>query len=139
MTPQLRNFYEGIEKELYNGLNLDYIQDYCIDYLAERGVLMLNSSLTVEKDKKDNHTGLWRSFIEYLLKNVISPKIPIILIGNHAESFSKLIRINYTYILPDLGGVGKEWKTKDTFGDVNLQIESMDQDSIMWLNIEVPF
>ena len=137
VTPQLRNFYEGIEREFYDGLQLDYIQDYSLDYLAERGVLLLNSSLTVEKDKIGGHEAIWKPFMLFLLTQVLDPKIPTICIGTIAEDY-----IGYStasFYLNDIGGVGQEWDTHDVFDQVNQIIENNNQDSIMWLNIDVPF
>jgi len=141
VTPQLKNFYEGIEKEFYDGINLNYVQDWNLDYLAERGVLLLNSSLTVEKDKINNHFEIWKPFISFILKEIISwMDVPVILIGEEAQFYRKLINAtNYIYPLSTLKGIGQKWDTKNTFNYVNKRLSNNDLGSIMWLNIDVPF
>ena len=120
-SPELDNFYKGIEKEFYNGLNLDYIQDWSLDYLAHRGVLLLNNSLTIEKDETIGHEKLWKPFIDHIIDLATRKKIPIIFID-----------VNELRI-------GKEWDTKNVFSIANKQIEDNFETSIMFLNIDVPF
>jgi len=36
LQPALNQFYEGIEKELYNGLNLNYIKNFDVSFLAKQ-------------------------------------------------------------------------------------------------------
>lgn len=121
VTPQLEIFYKGIEKEFYNGLNLDYVQDDSLEYLAERGVLLLSRSLTIEKDKTIGHSKEWIPFINHIIDIAIDRNIPIIFIDE------------------DKFKIGIDWNTENVFSLANEKIETNDQDSIMWLNIDVPF
>ncbi len=141
VTPELRNFYEGIEKEYYDGLKLDYIQEWDLSYLAKRGVLLLNSSLTVKKDENGGHETLWRPFITYLLEKIIShTNVPILLIGKKAQKYKlTLAKSNYIYLLDDIGSTGKKWNTRNIFTTMNDIIDKNNEDTIMWLNIDVPF
>jgi len=121
VTSELKSFYNGIEREYYNGLNLEYVQDWSLDYLAENGVLLLNNSLTIEKDAIDGDQELWKPFISYILNKVIPKNIPIIFVD------SSLLKI------------GKEWESNNIFSEANKQIEINNMETIMWLNINVPF
>jgi len=141
VTPELRNFYEGIETEYYKGLNLDYIQEWNLEYLTERGVMLLNSSLTVEKDNNGGHELVWEPFIRYMLEEIIGyTMVPILFIGPSYNHYKNIVeQSNYVYHLPALSGIGVKWDTKDTFAKINEIIEGNDEESIMWLNIDVPF
>lgn len=144
LQPTLRNFYEGIETELYNGLNLDYIDTWDMSYLTKQGVLLLNASLTVEKDKPDSHAHLWATFTMWLLKEVIGPTgVPILFLGKSACSFSKAVEdTNYCLCLPHPASAaysGGKWNTSGAFKKINDLIYSTNKDTIMWLHIDPPF
>ena len=51
LQPTLQQFYNGIDKELYEGKDLYHILDPDVSYLAKQGVLMLNAALTTEDRK----------------------------------------------------------------------------------------
>ncbi len=40
-----------IEKELYDGLDLEHVKNPDVSYLAKQGVLMYNAALTTEMNK----------------------------------------------------------------------------------------
>ena len=65
-----------------------------LDNWAKQGVFLINSVLTVEKDKPGSHKFLnWERFTDYVIK-VISDKkenIVFILLGNYARSKKPLI------------------------------------------------
>ena len=136
VRPMLQNFYNGVERDMYDGLNLDYIREYDVSYLSKQGVLMLNADLTVEKDKPGSHTKIWREFITYLLKHVISPLgIPVICLG--FDYYEKLNIYPSTIIITKQ--VTSTWDTEQTFTNVNTMMEQTNNESIMWVNIDVPF
>lgn len=58
------------------------------DRMEEQGVVFLNASLTVRKDKPDTHTHLWEPFMNSLIKfyNSVNPGIIWILAGNTAQN-----------------------------------------------------
>ena len=62
LQPSLLKFYEGVEKELFNGLNLTYQKLPDVSYLAKQGVLMFNAALTTEMNKAGSHIELWEPF-----------------------------------------------------------------------------
>ncbi len=142
--PTLQNFYSGIEKELFNGLNLDYIEDCDLSYLAKQGVLLLNASLTVEKDKAGSHKHIWKPFTTFLLKNVIAnTNVPILFLGKDAQEFKELVtETNPCFLLSHPASAaytGVAWETGDTFSKLSQKIWEQTNDSIMWLNTETPF
>ena len=87
--PSLRNIFIELNKDLkINKTNNS------LDNWAKQGVFLINSVLTVEKDKPGSHKFLnWERFTDYVIK-VISDKkenIVFILLGNYARSKKPLI------------------------------------------------
>jgi uracil-DNA glycosylase len=77
--------------------------DPTFEEVSKQGVLLLNSALTVETNKPNSHTYVWRPFISSLLKNLslYSPGIVYILWGNVAKSFDAFIsKNNIVYKMP---------------------------------------
>jgi len=88
--------------------SLEVIKEACIDYTkahyglqfdnsleswAKQGILMLNSSLTVELDKPGSHSEVWRKFISCLLKQLSewNPGLIYVLFGKEAQTFKPYI------------------------------------------------
>ena len=69
---------------------------------ANQGVLLLNSILTVEKDKPASHKNLgWEIFTDAIIKKLNQKKEPIVFIlwGNFAKSKISLITNPNHYII----------------------------------------
>lgn len=60
---------------------------------ANQGVLLLNSSLTTERNLQGGHFKVWRPFIEDVIKVLNRKKLPLVwsLWGNQAKSLEGLI------------------------------------------------
>jgi len=89
-VPSLQNIY----KELYSDLGIPPKKTGDLTGWAKEGVLLLNSTLTVEKDKANSHQGLgWQYFTDYVIKvlNLSEKPIVFILWGNFARSKKSLI------------------------------------------------
>lgn len=135
---ELRNFYRGIEVEVFNGLSMHYRNVESIDYLTKQGVLMLNSALTTEEDK--SHEVLWEDFTTHVIEGLDELDIPIILIGSLAKTYLTSVVKSQVFTLADIPGtIGAEWDTGNVFQKVDEILEDNDKDSIMWLNVDVPF
>jgi uracil-DNA glycosylase len=95
IPPSLKN----ISKELYNDLNID-LNDYTLETWAQQKILLLNTSLTVIKNKPSSHIKYWNDFINYILKQ-LNEMENIIFIGwgKHAHDKLKIINKNKHYIL----------------------------------------
>jgi uracil-DNA glycosylase len=85
-------------KNIFKELNLDlgmYIPDNgCLIKWAKQGVLLLNSVLTVEKDKPGSHRNKgWEIFTDNVIKKLNERDKPIVFIlwGNYAKDKEKLI------------------------------------------------
>lgn len=89
MPPSLNNIY----KELYSDLGIKRTTTDLSDW-AKSGVLLLNSVLTVEKDKPASHKMIgWEEFTDNVIKKLNEKEEPIVFIlwGNFAKSKAKYI------------------------------------------------
>ncbi len=145
--PSLEKFYEGIENELFNGLNLQYEAIPSLQYLSNQGIMMLNSDLTVVEDKPASHKGLWKKFMEYFLEEIIAayhPGVPIVLAGKNSQELEKYANPLRNYIFkcehPAYASRNnKVWDTNGVFGKVNKILKDDNNCRVMWLFEDVPF
>ena len=89
MPPSLNNIY----KELYSDLGITRTDTDLTDW-ASQGVLLLNSVLTVEKDKPASHKFVgWEEFTDEIIMKLNDHDTPIVFIlwGNFAKSKIKYI------------------------------------------------
>jgi len=89
MPPSLKNIY----KELYNDLGIERVDTDLSDW-AKSGVLLLNSVLTVERDKPASHKFVgWEEFTDNVIKKLNEKEEPVVFIlwGNFAKGKIKYI------------------------------------------------
>lgn len=88
--PSLVNIY----KELKRDLNIDIAAHGYLQYWADQGVLLLNTSLTVERGNAGSHAGKgWQMFTDKVIEAVSAhqPHLVFLLWGAHAQSKECLI------------------------------------------------
>lgn len=88
--PSLVNIY----KELKRDLNIDMAEHGYLQNWAEQGVLLLNTSLTVEQGIASSHAKAgWQTFTDKVIEVVSQqqPRLVFLLWGAHAQSKEKLI------------------------------------------------
>lgn len=65
--------------------------DLSLESWARQGVLLLNSSLTVEYKKPGSHTAIWRPFTEHVINKLVSYRsgnpLIFVMMGKQAQSF----------------------------------------------------
>lgn len=90
VPPSLQNIF----KELKRDLNIDPPNHGCLQHWAEQGVLLLNTSLTVEQGKAGSHASAgWQLFTDKVIEVVSRerPHLVFLLWGAHAQSKERLI------------------------------------------------
>ena len=90
LPPSLVNIY----KEMASDLNVEVKQDGNLDYLANQGVLLLNTILSVRNGAALSHKSFgWEIFTDNVIKylNTIDKPIVFILWGGNAISKKKLL------------------------------------------------
>lgn len=98
LPPSLKNIY----KELYTDLNIPPRESGNLTSWATQGVLLLNSVLTVEKDKAGSHANLgWEEFTDYVVSKLDEREDPVVFVlwGNYARSKRKLIKHNQHLVI----------------------------------------
>ena len=88
--PSLNNIF----KELHDDLGLNISDSSSLVPWAKQGVLLLNTVLTVEKDKAGSHKDLgWQVFTDEVIKKINEKEEPVVFIfwGNYARSKKKFI------------------------------------------------
>ena len=90
LPPSLRNIY----KELNDDLHIPTPNHGDLTNWAKEGVLLLNSVLTVEKDKPASHKNIgWEQYTDAIIKKLNERKEPVVFIlwGNFARNKKKYI------------------------------------------------
>ena len=98
LPPSLQNIY----KELYNDLGIPISNVGNLECWAKEGVLLLNSVLTVEKDKAASHKGIgWEIFTDAIIKKINEKETPVVFIlwGNFAKGKKSLITNPKHYVI----------------------------------------
>jgi len=144
LQPTLEQFYLGIEKEYYNGLNFDIIKEPDVSHLAHQGVLMFNAALTTEINKAGSHLDIWEPFVKYLFEEVINHLgIPIIFLGKDACKYTKYTSsLTHVFELSHPASAAyrnSQWDTEGVFSRVDELLEKNNEFSIQWVPIDVPF
>src|SRR3990167_10299739 len=88
--PSLLNIY----KELKRDLNIDIAAHGCLQHWAEQGVLLLNTTLTVEQADAGSHAKAgWQHFTDRVIEVASASKenLVFLLWGAHAQTKEKLI------------------------------------------------
>lgn len=89
IPPSLKNIF----KELYNDLGIMNFHGDLTNW-ANQGILLLNSTLSVEKDKANSHAKIgWQEFSDNVISYLSARKKPIVFVlwGNFAQTKKPLI------------------------------------------------
>ena len=96
--PSLVNIY----KELKRDLNIDISNHGHLQRWADQGVLMLNTTMTVERAKPNSHDGKgWQSFTDRIIEVVSGHHLHLVFLlwGAHAQDKQSLIDTNKHLVL----------------------------------------
>ena len=130
--PSLNNIF----KELNNDLGIKRDDTDLTDW-ADQGVLLLNTLLSVEKDKPLAHKGLgWETFTDEVIKKIAenNPKVVFVLWGNYARSKKNLIGFNPTIesAHPSPLSASRGFLGSKPFSKVNDILENLGISKINW-------
>lgn len=145
LQPSLKQLYKAFETEFHRGLNLSYDDTPDLSYLAKQGVLLLNASLTVEKNKAGSHIEIWEPFIKYLFENVIVPLgIPVVFLGKDAGKYQRYMGIfSHSFVISHPASAsykGIDWDSEGVFTKIDQLLMQNNGASIEWLkDAEPPF
>ena len=129
---------KNIFQEIKNDIGLLSNQNGCLKAWATQGVLLLNSSLSVEVGKAGSHSKIgWDNFIKDVLKALNKKnKIVYILWGNNARNYAKFINNPNNLILssshPSPLSVYKGFDGCKHFSKCNNYLEQNNLNKINW-------
>lgn len=138
LPPSLNN----IKKLLKNDVNID-LNYPDLEKWASQGILLLNSSLTVEENKPGIHLKLWNKFINYII-DILNAQKNIIFIAWGAFALKKLENIdslNNRLIVsshPSPLSCNKKFKNfpsfnnSNVFSRINLLLKEFNKKEIEW-------
>lgn len=132
--PSLQNIF----KELKNDLNITRTDTDLSDW-AKQGILLLNTVLTVEKDKAFSHRGKgWEIFTDKIIEKLNEKEDPIVFVlwGNAAKS-KKVLLTNKKHMIvesahPSPLSYNKGFKDSRPFSKINNLLRSVNKKEIKW-------
>lgn len=134
MPPSLQN----ILKELYNDLNIKRTKSDLTDW-AKEGVLLLNSIMTVEKDKPLSHKDKgWEIFTDTIISKLNDREDPVIFVlwGSFARSKKELITNSRHKIIesvhPSPLSANRGFFGSKPFSKINNYLKMMNKKEINW-------
>ncbi len=134
MPPSLKNIF----KELKSDLNIERTNTDLTDW-SKQGILLLNTVLTVEKDKAFSHRDKgWESFTDKIIEKLNQKEEPIIFVlwGNAARS-KKTIITNKKHIIiesahPSPLSYNRGFKDSKPFSKINNELKKIGKSEIKW-------
>ncbi|MCL9685131.1 uracil-DNA glycosylase [Legionella maioricensis] len=96
--PSLKNIFQ----ELKNDLNVSIPMHGCLKKWANQGVLLLNTSLSVEQNKPQSHSKIgWTTFTDNVIRKLNHHSQPLVFLlwGAHAKNKNVLISENKHLVL----------------------------------------
>lgn len=151
LQPSLEKWYEGIEGEYSDGMDLQMVKDPSLEFFINQGVMFFNTALTVEQGKTGSHTELWQNFMKYFYYEVMNTFTGMIYIlaGKESHKMEKWIDplANYIFKIEHPSFAARqyrEWKTEGIFKKINyiLRNNNGPESEINWINLgnnEPPF
>lgn len=132
--PSLKNIF----KELKSDLHIERTDTDLSDW-AKQGVLLLNTVLTVEKDKAFSHRGKgWEIFTDKIIEKLNEREDPIVFVlwGNAARS-KKVLLTNEKHMIvesahPSPLSYNRGFKDSKPFSKVNSMLKSVNKEEIKW-------
>lgn len=133
--PSLRNIF----KELKDDLNIDEPEHGNLEAWTREGVMLLNSVLTVEKDKPASHQNRgWETFTDEVIRkiNEREKSVVFLLWGSFAKSKKELITNKNHYIIesahPSPFSANKGFFGTKPFSKANEFLKQNGQNEINW-------
>ena len=133
--PSLRNIF----KELKDDLNIDEPEHGNLESWTREGVMLLNSVLTVEKDKPASHQNRgWETFTDEVIRkiNEREKSVVFLLWGSFAKSKKELITNKNHYIIesshPSPFSANKGFFGTKPFSKANEFLRQNGQNEINW-------
>ncbi len=120
---ETRLFLEEIESDVYDGLNLDRVNDGNLDNLVQQHVFLLNICLTCDTKSEYAHFDIWKPFIEEIIR-VLNNKQDLIWIFGSTKSLDFYNNVNIKHF--------KIKGLRNAFSAANNQLLGLNKSEIIW-------
>ena len=131
-SPDLCKIMDCVEREFYNGLNLNF--DFTLEDWASQGVLLLNRQLTIRKKDRGEHTKPWGKFISAVL-NALSESKPgtiFILWGKENQKLAPYLeKNNHVLMFDHPNESNNDWHCPN-FKETNKLLTELTKETIKW-------
>ena len=139
VPPSLFHLYKGYEWDQFDGINLNLARHNNLEFLANQGVLLLNSALTTTYGSAESHLEIWRPFIKYVIQVLNKEKSGLIYCG-----FGKVANELLTFVDKEKNTVferehpaaaayrGNNWKHDKLFTKVDDELIKQGKETISW-------
>ena len=141
LQPSLAAWYDEIERQLYQGLNVHLIKDPDLKFLCSQGILMYNVGLTCPKNKPGAHGHIWEDFTKFLLSEVIfGAGVPVVFLGREAAKFKRYVPpFTWTFevVHPAASSYsGEDWNSEGLFKKLNKILKDSNNFEIQWMKTD---
>lgn len=126
-------FWDAIEKEVYQGLNLNLEKD--LQRLVDQGVMFLSKSLT------HGDAELWKPFYNFVISQIREYNSGIIFVGNFKDAVDSGVFNNWAsnsnFFLPctepfSKNSFSESWETGGIFNMINSYLTETNNTEIEW-------
>lgn len=135
IPPSLKNIYI----ELYNDLGIPMSKNGCLINWAKQGILLLNTILTVEKNKPGSHTNVgWEMLTDFIIKTIsdTNKNTIFVLWGKYALSKKHILNSKNDILLhsshPSSFSAGKGFFGSRPFSKINMHLKLTGKTEINW-------
>lgn len=134
MPPSLRNIF----KEIKNDLGGELRTNTDLSDLAEQGVLLLNTSLTVIESQANSMAKLWGPFTDSVIRLLNEQERPIVFVlwGNNARKKKSIIDVSRHYVIesahPSPLSANRGFFGRKPFSKTNQILKQLGEDEIRW-------
>jgi len=141
LQPSLEQFYDAIEDDLYEGLDVKNGRNPDLSYLCNQGVMMLNTSLTVEYEKPGSHFNIWKPFTTYLFEEIFmhyNRGLVFVLCGEKSHQYEQYINPFQHWIIKvehpaHAARKMRLWDHQNLFKKVNKVLLDNNNTTINWM------
>lgn len=138
VPPSLFKLYKGMEWDMWDGMNLDMMRSNELSFLANQGILMINSALTTTYGKADSHIEIWKPFIEYVMTKLICEKQDLVVtgFGKVAQGYTKICKKNQNVLDVEHPAAAsyqsRNWEHQNLFTNTNNILKKLGKEPILW-------
>lgn len=134
-TPSFRAIEDAYQACFPNHFNINILDGNLTDF-ANKGVLWLNTALTVEGGKPNSHKLYWTEFTENLIKELDKSYKDLVFVGLGKEASNLLENINNHKIILEhpayAARQGRKWKHGSVFLKINEYLSKTNLGEIQW-------